>query len=563
MFQTKNKISNYILYFIAFYLLFFHQINSLVLLKSISINYIDSLDGITVYKKVIADMYKKDFGTIDILLNGELKWYNLDGVFRPLIIIYILLGFKQAFIFEIFLYKILSFYSFYRLSNKSLKLKNLYAVFISILYAEIVTQNAYMPQSILILFYPYLGYLLFKEKKINLKNFVTLFFIGSNSSIIFELPAILGFCIFFALLNKKYFSKNFFLIIITILFSLFIFNFYLFLNFDGTIYQRSEYKFDQEIGIIFFNTLKNFLFISPHLIEFSFKFIFLCIQFFLLSFSIFGNNSIKLLIIYIFVFFIFILFIKIFIFFSYEYLPDNIRSIQFIRIQRVQPMILLIIFVNFFNSKLIHKKFKNLILIILILGTISFRAQPITENIFRNLVYSNFKGKSLQEIKGLYFDSQYKKIINKIFSLETISFNSYSKLLNFENYYKIHEYMKIKELVGDSVVISYELDPMIAVANNIKSADGYFQLYPITYKNKFRKIIKKELEKNIKLENYFNEFGSRLYLFSHNKKNPDFDYKAMKSLNVRYIISKFNLENNSLSKINMKCCIELNLYILN
>ena len=561
MIESNTKINNYILYFITFYFLFFHQINSLLFLKSLSINYIDSLDGIAVYKKVIANMYQRGFENINIFLNGELEWYNLDGIFRPLIIIYVILDFKEAFFFEIFLYKIFAFYSFYRLSNKFFKLEKLYAIFVSILYAEIVIQNSYVPQSILILFYPYIAYLLLKEKKINLKNYLTLIFIGSNSSMVFEFPAICAFFIFFVLLSKRHLGKNLFLILGPLTISMLIFNAYLFLNFDGTIYQRSEYTFDQQIYKIFWDTAKGFLYIPPHNLEFIFKFIFILLQFVLLIFCFFNKKNVKLFLIYFLIFFILIFFIKIFILLFYDYLPNNIRSIQYIRIQRIQPLVLLIIFINFFKSDLIKKKLKKLFLIIFCSSIVSFGGQPFIENVFRNLVYSNFKNQDFKNIQKQYFNKEYIKIVNKIFLQETIEFNAYSKLLNFDNFYKFDEYKSIKQIVKNDVVVSHDLDPMIAVANGIKSADGYFQLYPLSYKKKFRKIIEKELEKSSVLKKYFNEFGSRIYLFSHEKKNPAFNFLALKDLNIKYIISKHKMHHKSLSLVHTVCCIKNKIFL--
>ena len=54
---------------------------------------------------------------------------------------------------------------------------------------------------------------------------------------------------------------------------------------------------------------------------------------------------------------------------------------------------------------------------------------------------------------------------------------------------------------------------MIAVMNDIYVIDGYHQIYPLSYKIKFRKIIEDELNQNQKLEKYYDEWGNRVYLF--------------------------------------------------
>ena len=83
--------------------------------------------------------------------------------------------------------------------------------------------------------------------------------------------------------------------------------------------------------------------------------------------------------------------------------------------------------------------------------------------------------------------------------------NSINK--TFDNYYKFENYAFIRNIVKNSRVMSVGLDPMIAVMNDIKVIDGYHTIYPLSYKIKFRKIIERELENNIKLKNYYDELG--------------------------------------------------------
>ena len=44
----------------------------------------------------------------------------------------------------------------------------------------------------------------------------------------------------------------------------------------------------------------------------------------------------------------------------------------------------------------------------------------------------------------------------------------------------------IKKQVKNGATISIGLDPMVAVMNGIKSLDGYYPMYPLSYKYKFR-----------------------------------------------------------------------------
>ena len=63
------------------------------------------------------------------------------------------------------------------------------------------------------------------------------------------------------------------------------------------------------------------------------------------------------------------------------------------------------------------------------------------------------------------------------------------------------------------LVASLGVDPMIAAMNDIYVIDGYHQIYPLSYKIKFRKIIEDELNQNQKLKKYYDEWGNRVYLF--------------------------------------------------
>ena len=74
-------------------------------------------------------------------------------------------------------------------------------------------------------------------------------------------------------------------------------------------------------------------------------------------------------------------------------------------------------------------------------------------------------------------------MINKNNYDEKIDFFNTNK--SFDDYYRYDEYKKIKEIVENSRVASIGIDPMIAAMNGIKVIDGYLNLYPIIYKNKF------------------------------------------------------------------------------
>ena len=147
------------------------------------------------------------------------------------------------------------------------------------------------------------------------------------------------------------------------------------------------------------------------------------------------------------------------------------------------------------------------------------------------------------------------------------SYNSKKTNLNnsinktFDNYYKFEDYAFIKNIVEDSRVMSIGLDPMIAVMNNIRVIDGYHTIYPLNYKIKFRKIIEKELTKNIKLKNYYDNWGSRVYAFYNDENNIMLNFQAAKTLDADYVISRFPIKNNELKIVCYKCNNSKNLFL--
>ena len=101
--------------------------------------------------------------------------------------------------------------------------------------------------------------------------------------------------------------------------------------------------------------------------------------------------------------------------------------------------------------------------------------------------------------------------------------------------------------------MSVGLDPMIAVMNDIRVIDGYHTIYPLSYMIKFRKIIERELDNNIILKNYYDNFGSRVYAFYNDENNIMLNFQAAKTLDADYVISRFPIKNNELKIVCYKC----------
>jgi hypothetical protein len=100
--------------------------------------------------------------------------------------------------------------------------------------------------------------------------------------------------------------------------------------------------------------------------------------------------------------------------------------------------------------------------------------------------------------------------------------------------------------------------PAIALYNGLPTADGYWVNYPLEYKHRFRRIMAAELASDESLRNYFDRWGSRCYLFSHELakkylytksaprrevKQLQVDCQVMADLGITHIVSAVRIVN--------------------
>ncbi len=92
-------------------------------------------------------------------------------------------------------------------------------------------------------------------------------------------------------------------------------------------------------------------------------------------------------------------------------------------------------------------------------------------------------------------------------------------------------------------VVSFDLDPMIASFNGYASFDGYAYNYPLEYKISFRRIIRQELAADQDLRDYYDGWGSRVYLFHQDlpSRYTRLDFCAARKLGAQFVLSKKNL----------------------
>ena len=94
---------------------------------------------------------------------------------------------------------------------------------------------------------------------------------------------------------------------------------------------------------------------------------------------------------------------------------------------------------------------------------------------------------------------------------------------------------------------------MVAVMNNIKVVDGYHNLYPLSYKLKFRKVIEEQLNHYKEIKKYYDYWGQRIYTFVSDPNVIKIDFHQAEILGAEYVISKYSISSEILIPICEKC----------
>ena len=258
----------------------------------------------------------------------------------------------------------------------------------------------------------------------------------------------------------------------------------------------------------------------------------------------------------------FVFLIKLVSFKNHEIpLLDIFNLINFQRIHRVAHLIILLLII--FSYKEIKRKFAKFAFIILTIFAIVLpQLHLISFQVIKNLSLSYFEPTKLKVLKKNIMENNFQevfKIIKTAGKKRDVDLSS--SINNFDNYYKFDDYAKIKKIVSEKRVMSIGIDPMVAVANNIRVIDGYHGHYPLLYKYKFRKIIKEELEKNIFLKNYYDKWGARVYVFYNDQNNLDINFDYAKLISADYVITSFKINNKNLINLCNNCFKERKLFL--
>ncbi len=134
-------------------------------------------------------------------------------------------------------------------------------------------------------------------------------------------------------------------------------------------------------------------------------------------------------------------------------------------------------------------------------------------------------------------------------------------LMSWKEYFASDVMAQIKEAIGKDQttykVASLGICPALALEAGFYCIDGYSNNYSLDYKHAFREIISAELEKTPSMKAYFDDWGSRCYLFTEESQNyyylakgADFRYdtlelntSAMKDLGCEYLFAGAEITN--------------------
>ena len=131
---------------------------------------------------------------------------------------------------------------------------------------------------------------------------------------------------------------------------------------------------------------------------------------------------------------------------------------------------------------------------------------------------------------------------------------SVGQFLAEEQFSKIQDY--IDKPLDSYRVASIGIHPSVALYNGFHTLDGYWPNYPLSYKRDFRNIIAGELEKDDALKKYYDDWGSRVYLFNEQTgrnmvieaeneiklRNLDYNWEKFSELGGRFVLSAAEID---------------------
>ena len=576
---TDNK-KNILIHLLFLFILSLYYLIPYFLVGQLIVLPIDLLDIGIVENHIIGRIYNGDSESVNLFLSGEIKWYFLKRILQPLLLLYAFFETEVAYWITDILIKLICYICFFKLSRKLNCLP-----FNSALIACLIVSGIghyYTALGLGLVTFPYLTYLIIKNKNLNLKHYCFITFIGLNFDLVdhtFVIPMLFFVSVILFPKSQRY---NF---ILFLKISLVLFFFAVISNsnliyaqlFSEPSHRTAFFITTPDLITNFFNNLIKPFFSIPDIKGNSYFFHYILLElysFFIILISLFSKNKkayLLLLVNFLVLFIIFIMNLEFVI--SIRNSSDGLLKIinwQKIIIPLTDPFpalygLLLVININFIIKKTRYLVYP-LTFLVIIFSQITISIVPLSKHF---VSFNTLSAEQKNQLRKSFHDQKYRSLINDIIKFNK-SRTSYSKKnfeskYTFKGYYDYQNYKYIKSIVGDSRTISIALDPMVAVMNNIKVIDGYHALYPLSYKLKFRKVIEEQLKHSRKIEEYYDLWGNRIYTFVENEKLIKTNFIQAKTLGAEYVISKYLISNKNLISICEKCnnSPELFLYKIN
>jgi len=503
----------------------------LLIFGKITLFYHDTLDAEIVYNSVLGRIFNGDFSSIKLFLNGEIKIEYLRRLFHPLSLFYYFFNPELAYWLLDILVKITSYFSLYILVKK-INGDSFVSSLVACLFACI---NAKFQNALGMAIMPYIIYLISYKEIFKLKHFLIVIFFGLNTDFSTCIPQIPAIIVAAYILNTN--NNNKFIINLLTIISIFIF--FIIISNSNLIYGQLKYN-------------------DSHRLSFFYE-----------SLPVLEN--------------------------IFLYLKSIVRVPSNIDWTLVNNFPEFIIFSSILIITVLKKERKTLKILTLILAVnfTLFVAHTETISGLRNSSTGLFKAFHFEYITWvvpllyliilsflLHRDTLIKRYLKVLCLLSIIFFqinssivpfgkkyllseDKYRNIYTFDGYYMFDDYSKIKTLVKDSRVLSLGYDPMIAVMNNIYTIDGYHNVYPLSYKLKFRKLIEEELDKDMGLKKYYDNWGNRVYAFISDPNNIQVKFLEAKKLGASFVISQYQISSQQLSLVTDNFNDKIYLYKIN
>jgi hypothetical protein len=165
---------------------------------------------------------------------------------------------------------------------------------------------------------------------------------------------------------------------------------------------------------------------------------------------------------------------------------------------------------------------------------------------------------AIQAVVILEFNTEFKHTANILIGNEKHVYEP-----SFDRFFAQDLFNEIDRYIGRPKqsyrVVSLGMYASISEFNGFYTVDGYLNNYSLAYKQEFRKIISKELDKSADLKEFFDGWGSRCYIFSSEigenswaaaqdhivVHNLELNTNQLRAMGGEYVISAARIENNA------------------